>query len=96
MPAWFYILRLRSGVLYPGATTDLARRQDEHREGRACHTTALDPPVELVYSERFAAFAEARRRESQVKKWSSAKKEALVSGDRAKLRRLARSRDHDT
>jgi predicted GIY-YIG superfamily endonuclease len=51
MPAWFYMLRLRSGLLYPGATTDLDRRWQEHLDGAACRTTRLDPPVELVHPE---------------------------------------------
>src|SRR5208282_5626647 len=48
VPAWFYTLRLRSGVLYPGATTDLERRWAEHDSGAACRTTLLDPPADLA------------------------------------------------
>ncbi len=95
MAAWFYILRLRSGSLYPGATTGLKKRYEEHVAGRACRTARLDPPIALVYAEEFETFVEARRREAQVKRWSRAKKEALVSGDTPALRRLARSREHD-
>ena len=94
MPAWFYILRLRSGCLYPGSTTALARRLDEHRTGKGGRTTALDPPAELAYSEEFLTFGAARRREAQVKRWSRAKKEALVAGDCARLPALAVSHDH--
>ena len=92
MSAWFYMLRLQSGLLYPGATTDLERRWSEHVAGRACRTTRLDPPVGLAYSEQLATFAAARRREAQVKRWTRAKKEALVAGDVEELRRLAESR----
>jgi putative endonuclease len=94
MPAWFYILRLRSGCLYPGSTTDLARRLDEHRTGKGGRTTALDSPAGLVLQEEYATFGDARRREAQVKRWSRAKKEALVTGDRARLPALAVSHDH--
>ena len=94
MSAWFYILRLRSGALYPGATTNLVRRYAEHRSGRACRTTRLDPPVALAYFEELSNFSGARKREAQVKRWSRAKKEALVRGDAASLRRLAVSHDH--
>jgi putative endonuclease len=93
MPAWLYILRLRSGKLYIGATTDLDRRCQEHFEGKACRTTKVDPPVALVHQEEFETNAQARRREAQVKHWSRAKKEALVSGDMAKLRELSKSRE---
>ncbi|NIM96896.1 MAG: GIY-YIG nuclease family protein [candidate division Zixibacteria bacterium] len=91
MPACLYILRLKSGQLYVGSTTDLDRRVEEHYSGRACRTTKLDPPLKLVYSEPFPTFSEARKRETQLKRWSRAKKEALVSGDVAKLRELSKS-----
>ena len=94
MTAWFYILRLRSDALYPGATKDLEERYKAHLAGRACRTTKVDPPVTLLYSEKFETFNEARKRETQVKKWSRAKKEALVSGNLAKLRGLAKSHQH--
>jgi predicted GIY-YIG superfamily endonuclease len=94
MAAWFYIVRLRSGTLYLGATTDLKKRFEEHSSGRAGRTTTLDPPVALAYSEKFETFSEARHREKQVKRWSRAKKEALVSGDTSKLQKLAQSKYH--
>ena len=68
MPAWFYILRLQSGSLYPGATTDLKQRYEERCTGRACRTTPLDPPTALVYSEEYETFSQARRGEGQVKR----------------------------
>ncbi|MBI2191970.1 MAG: hypothetical protein HYU36_08300 [Planctomycetes bacterium] len=46
--AWFYVLRLKSGALYPDATADLKKRIQDHISGRACRTTALDPPIEVV------------------------------------------------
>jgi len=94
MPAWLYILRLKSGNLYIGATTDLDQRCQEHFEGKACRSTKVDPPVALVYQEEFETNVKARRREAQVKRWSGAKKEALVSGDMAKLRKLSKSREN--
>jgi putative endonuclease len=90
--AWFYLLRLQSGVLYPGATTDLSRRWQEHLSGLACRTTRLDPPVSLAYSEPHPTFSAARRREAQVKRWTRAKKEALAVGNSAVLHSLARRR----
>jgi putative endonuclease len=92
MPACLYILRLESGQLYVGSTTDLDRRIEEHYSGHACRTTKLDPPLKLVYSESFPTFSEARKRETQLKRWSRAKKEALFSGRLAKLQELSRSR----
>jgi len=62
-----------------------------HLAGNACRTTKLDPPVSLVYSEEFETFSDARKREAQIKRWTSAKKEALVSGDMTKLKMLSKS-----
>jgi putative endonuclease len=92
MPAWFYILRLKSGLLYVGSTTDIEKRYKDHCSGRACRTSKFDPTNSLVYSEEYETFIEARRREAQVKRWSRAKKEALVAGDLATLRNLAQSK----
>jgi len=92
MPGWLYILRLKSGAFYTGATTGLDQRYKDHCSGKASRTTKLDPPAELIYSEEFKTFVEARRREAQIKRWSREKKEALVAGDFEKLRSLAKSR----
>ena len=94
MPSWFYILRLKSGSLYPGATKDLSQRWKDHQAGTACRTTKCDPPTAFVYQEEHETFSDARRRESQIKRWSGKKKEALVSGDKDRLRDLAVSHDH--
>ena len=91
MPAWLYNLRLKSGELYIGATKDLDQRYKDHCSGKACRTTKLDPPVALIYSDEFETFVEARKRETQIKRWSRAKKEALASGDSDKLRALSKS-----
>jgi putative endonuclease len=80
MAAWFYILRLKSGALYVGATTDLTQRYKDYCSGKACRTTSLDPPVAVIYSEAFETFSDARRRE------------ALARGDLETLHLLAKRR----
>jgi len=92
MAGWFYLLRLKSGTLYAGATTDIHRRYQEHRDGKAGRTTREDPPIALVHCEQFSDFAKARKREAQVKRWSRAKKQALAAGNLSQLRTLASSR----
>lgn len=92
MPAWFYLLRLRSGAVYAGATKNLAERYSQHQRGTACRTTEIDPPTALLCSEEYATFSEARHREAQVKRWTRAKKEALARGDKEALKRLSRRR----
>jgi len=80
-------------MLYPGATKNLEQRYKDHLSGRACRTTTLDRPVALVHSEEFQVFTDGRKREAQIKRWTRAKKEALVAGDTAKLRELSKSRN---
>ena len=92
MNAWLYILRLESGQLYIGSTTNLEQRYKDHCSGKACRTTKFDPPAGLVYSEELDTFSYARRREAQIKRWTRAKKEALVAGDLEKLRELSKPR----
>ena len=92
MNAYIYILRLRSGKLYIGATANLKQRYQDHLNGCACQTTKSDPPISLDYSESYKTFSEARRREEQLKRWTRAKKEALVAGDMEKLHLLSKSR----
>lgn len=87
-----YFLRLRSGMLYIGCTTDLRQRLKDHLSGRACRTTALDPPVALLRIEIRPTFSDARHRDAQLKRWSRAKKEALIRGDLPGLKKLGRSR----
>jgi putative endonuclease len=46
----------------------------------------------LVHEEEYATFKEAFRREHQVKRWSRAKKEALISGKLSLLKTLAKKK----
>jgi putative endonuclease len=92
MPAWFYILRLRSGRLYVDATCSLDGRWERHLTRRGCQTTKADPPVQLAYSEQYPDFSGAHFREIQVKRWTRAKKESLIAGDLNRLHRLAKRR----
>lgn len=88
-----YFLRLRSGVIYVGASVDLEQRLGDHLSGQACRTTALDIPAALLRVEIYSTFSEARQREAQLKRWSRPKKAALVGGDFDRLRKLSQSRD---
>jgi putative endonuclease len=90
MPAWFYILRLRSQNLYLGSTRVITRRVQQHFSGKGGRTTSSDPPTALVLSEQYDSIYDARKRELQVKRWIRAKKEALIAGDFARLRKLAK------
>jgi len=93
MSTFVYILRLQSSGLYVGQTSDLNQRYKDHCSGRASRTTKLDPPVGIIYTEECDTLVDARKREAQIKRWSKAKKEALISGDTKRLRSLAKSRN---
>lgn len=88
-----YFLRLHSGALYIGVSEDLEQRLEDHSSGQACRTTRLDPPVSFLRFESFETLSEARLREAQLKRWSRAKKEALLSGDLERLHVLSKSRE---
>jgi len=83
-----YILRCADGSLYIGETNRLDKRVARHNEGRASTFTASRRPVSLVYSEVHSDRHSALARERQLKRWTRAKKEALVSGNRELLKRL--------
>ena len=87
---FLYILRTSSNTLYIGQTNNLEKRLKEHqsKSPRAAKYTKSFDSVELVYSEKYSTRKEAMQREWQLKKWSKAKKEALVSGDKVRLKML--------
>ena len=90
---YVYILLCSDGSYYVGSTHDLMARVRAHEEGKGCRYTAQRLPVRLVYSEAHHTESSAVRRERQIKRWSRAKKEALIGGDKARLRKLSKSRD---
>ena len=62
-----YVLRCRNGTLYTGATTELDRRLNEHRAGKASHYTRSRLPVDLVWSVEVETWSEALREERRIK-----------------------------
>ena len=89
---WVYILRCGDNTFYVGHTDDIDARLHRHRTGQGANHTALRLPVDLAYTEEFSSIDEAIRREHQLKRWSAQKKAALIDGDFATLKRLARRR----
>jgi putative endonuclease len=77
---FFYIVRCRDGSLYSGITNDLEHRINEHNRGAGAKYTRGRRPVKLVYSEKHGNVSEAKKRESQIKRWPKAKKEQLIAG----------------
>jgi len=87
-----YIVRCVDGRLYVGHTRDLVAREQKHNDDRGAVFTAMRRPVRVVYSERHDSEADAIARERQLKRWSLAKKQALITGDHTTLYRLSRRR----
>ena len=83
-----YILFCDHKVYYVGITTDLKDRITQHINSKSFYTKIFKE-VELVYKEQYKCKDEAKKRERQIKKWSRAKKKALINGDIPKLVRLA-------
>jgi putative endonuclease len=92
MPWSVYILRCRDESLYTGVTNDLDSRVAAHQAGRGARYTASRCPVTMVYNEPAESKSAALKRELQIKRWSKAKKEALIKGDDRRLSRLSKCR----
>ncbi|MFH0936742.1 MAG: GIY-YIG nuclease family protein [Candidatus Daviesbacteria bacterium] len=77
-----YILRTSSNTLYIGQTNNLEKRLKEHQSkiSKSAKYIKYFESFHLVYSEEYPTRAEAMKREYQLKKWTKAKKEALISG----------------
>ncbi|MEO8071149.1 MAG: GIY-YIG nuclease family protein [Acidobacteriota bacterium] len=73
-----YIVRCADGSLYTGYARDPRRRETAHNRGRGARYTAGRRPVRLVYAEACGSHGEALRRECELKRWSRARKQALI------------------
>ncbi len=91
MKGYMYILECADGSFYTGSTNDLARRFNQHSEGKGANYTRKKHPAKLVYVEEFPRIDQAFYREKQVQGWSHAKKEALIDRNKNQLIELARN-----
>lgn len=89
-----YILRslTRPSQIYVGVSSDLEQRLDYHNSGRCLHSSKFKP-WNIVYVEMFDNPVDAHVRERQLKKWSRSKKEALIAGDKIKLKELSQRKN---
>lgn len=76
-----YIIRTRSGALYTGITTDVARRMREHGggSGRGAKYLRSRGPLELVYTAEVGGRGTALTLERRIKALPKREKEALVA-----------------
>jgi len=79
MAHYVYIVRCKDGSLYTGYAKDPADRVERHNSGKGAKYTAGRRPVTLVFTQKFRSLSRALKREHELKQWTRAKKEALVS-----------------
>jgi putative endonuclease len=92
--AFLYIVRCSDGSYYIGTTrTALEIRIAEHNAGTLGGYTSTRRPVTLVYSQWFDRITDAIENERKLKRWSRAKKEALIRSDFEALRHLSARRN---
>jgi putative endonuclease len=87
---FLYILQTRSNRIYIDVTENLGQRVATHNLGQGAKWIKTDRNAGIVYSERQPSLGSARKRELQLKKWSRAKKEALIAENFALLKALSR------
>jgi putative endonuclease len=88
-----YILKCSDNSYYTGLTSNLTQRLFQHQNGiyPDCYTFKRRP-VELVFYAEFTDINFAIDKEKQIKKWSRAKKEALINGNYDDLLNLAKKK----
>lgn len=88
---YVYILICSDSTYYTGITNNLRRRLIEHNSGiNKKSYTFRRRPVDLVYHAKFTDPTAAIQFEKKIKKWSVAKKQALINGDFKSLPELAK------
>ena len=86
----FYVYILTNpaqSTLYIGVTNDLSVRLNQHKEGQKKGTSFTGKYFcyHLIYFETYKYISKAIAREKQLKKWSRAKKEALIKTNNPNL-----------
>ncbi len=75
-----YILASRPhGAIYTGVTADLPRRVWQHKQGAGSVFTRRYQIDKLVWMEPHDSMIEAIAREKQIKRWSKARRRALIN-----------------
>ena len=88
-----YIVECSDGSYYTGLTNSVDVRLVEHNEGINKGYTYSRRPVRLVFCDSFSYVWDAIAAEKQIKKWSRAKKKALIEGDKDLLKELSECRN---
>ena len=90
---YVYILKCADKTYYTGFTFNLDKPFFEHQQGKHIESyTYKRRPLELMFYCQFSDAGFAIDTEKQIKKWSRAKKEALVNDEYEKLPNLAKKK----
>ncbi|TGV02411.1 GIY-YIG nuclease family protein [Flavivirga rizhaonensis] len=90
---YVYILKCSDKSYYTGITSNLTRRITEHKLGKHADSyTYKRRPIRLEFYAEFTNVDLAIQTEKQIKKWSRAKKEALIKNEFEKLPNLAKKK----
>ena len=82
MEQYVYIITNKNNtVLYIGQTNDIVRRLYEHRNGFVNSFSKKYGLYKLLYLEKYSDAYTAINREKQLKRWTRAKKLALIEKD---------------
>ncbi|WP_340201070.1 GIY-YIG nuclease family protein [Ascidiimonas sp. W6] len=91
--SYLYILKCSDNTFYTGVTSNLTVRLEQHEEGiHRDSYTFKRRPVELVFYAEFTDINLAIAKEKQIKKWSKAKKLALIEDRFDDLPNLAKKK----
>ena len=91
--SYLYILKCSDDSYYTGVTSNLTQRMYQHESAfyPDCYT-ASRRPLELVFYTKFTNIGFAIDKKKKKKKWSRAKKEALINGEYDALPNLAKKK----
>ncbi|QLG46360.1 GIY-YIG nuclease family protein [Costertonia aggregata] len=90
---YVYILECSDSTYYTGITSNLTERIVSHQNGKYVGSyTSSRRPIQLVFYCEFTEASIAIETEKQIKKWSKAKKRALINNDYDKLPNLAKKK----
>ena len=77
-PWHVYIAECNDKTLYVGVARNAKRRIKNHNTTNKCRYTRFRKPLKMVYTEKCSNYNIARKRESEIKRFSRKKKLALL------------------
>lgn len=91
--SFVYILLCFDNSYYTGVTNDIFKRFEEHQKGYDSKSYTFNRrPIQLVFYTSFNSIEIAIEKEKQIKKWSKAKKVALINGNFEDLPNLSKKK----